>query len=396
MTIRAGAWWWAVAMTSALAGCTAVRGVSRKALGLDSTAGDADLEGETFVSGVHTEGRFDRSASDAPGKSPAGGELVFAWSGSRISARFSGTSAGAIFDDAGGKNQLAVIIDGKLRPAKLSAKSGEHAYLLAAGLEPGEHEVTVHRLTEANVGETKFLGFRFGNGGKLLSYAAPEAQARRIEVIGDSISTGYGNEGQDKNCHFSPETENHYLTYEAIAARNLGAELVTTAWSGKGVFSNRGSTVDTVVMPVLWKRTLPERDDSKWNFSDYQPNVVVINLGSNDFAPEVQDITPFDRAYLAFVREVRSRYPKAAIFCAIGPALSDQWPEGRMALTHARSGIDGAVVALRSEGDAKIYFVEFPVQTGENGYGCDWHPNVKTHEMMAAVLERELRAKMAW
>jgi hypothetical protein len=96
------------------------------------------------------------------------------------------------------------------------------------------------------------------------------------------------------------------------------------------------------------------------------------------------------------VREVRSRYPKAAIFCAIGPALSDQWPEGRMALTRARSGIDGAVAALRGEGDAKIYFVEFPVQTGENGYGCDWHPNVKTHEMMAAVLERELRAKMAW
>jgi lysophospholipase L1-like esterase len=361
-----------------------VKGLSRKALGLDSTAGDAQLEGGSFVSGVHAEGRFDRSDAD---------ELVFAWSGSRISARFSGTSAGAVFDDAGGKNQFGIIVDGKLRPAKLSAKRGEHAYLLAAGLTPGEHEVTVHRLTEANLGETKFLGFRFGKEGKLLSHAA--SFARRIEVIGDSISTGYGNEGEDKTCHFSPETENHYLTYEAIAARNLGAELVTIAWSGKGVFSNRG-TADTVVMPVLWRRTLPARDDSNWNFSDYQPNAVVINLGTNDFAPEVQDWSPFGGAYLASVREVRSRYPKAAIFCAIGPALSDQWPEGRMALTHARSGIEGAVAALRGGGDAKIYFVEFPLQTGENGYGCDWHPNVKTHELMAGVLESELRAKMGW
>jgi len=254
--VDASSWWWSVATAGALAGCTAVRGVSRRALGLDSTAGDADLEGDTFVSGVHTEGRFDRSAPD---------ELVFAWSGSRISARFSGTSAGAIFDDAAGKNQLAVIVDGKLGPAKLSVKRGEHAYLLAAGLGPGEHEVTVHRLTEANVGETKFLGFRFGSDGKLLSYAA--SPARRIEVIGDSISTGYGNEGEDKNCHFSPQTENHYLTYEAIAARNLGAELVTTAWSGKGIFSNRGSTVDIVVMPVLRseERRVGKECRSRWS-----------------------------------------------------------------------------------------------------------------------------------
>src|SRR6266487_5210501 len=170
MMVGAGLRGWAVALAtvSSLAGlgCTALKGLSRKALGLDSTAGDADLEGESFVSGVRAEGRFDRSDSD---------ELVFAWSGSRISARFSGTSAGTVFDDADGKNQFGVIVDGKLRPAKLSAKRGEHAYLLAAGLGPGEHEVTVHRLTEANLGETKFLGFRFGKGGKLLSQAASQA-----------------------------------------------------------------------------------------------------------------------------------------------------------------------------------------------------------------------------
>jgi hypothetical protein len=382
MARRRIAWFaWALAAV----GCTTVRGTSRKVLGLDSSAGDADLEGDTFVRGVRAEGRFDRGDADA---------LTFAWSGSRISAHFSGTTAGVVLADASGKNQFGVFIDGKLQPQKLATKSGEHAYLLGAGLSPGEHDVVLHRLTEANLGETKFLGFRFGKGGKLVSPG--RASARRIEVIGDSISTGYGNEGPDKTCHFSPETENHYLTYGAIAARAVGAELVTIAWSGKGVFTNRGSAVDTIVMPVLWKRTLPERDDSRWNFAEYQPDVVVVNLGSNDFAPEVADYSPFDRSYLAFIREVRAQYPKATIFCALGPALSDNWPEGRMALTNARRGVKGAVDALHEGGDARTFFVEFPVQTGENGYGCDWHPSLKTHELMGAELASELREKMGW
>jgi lysophospholipase L1-like esterase len=367
------------------AGCTTVRHASRKVLGLDSTAGDADLEGDSFVCGVRTEGRFDKSDPDA---------LTFAWSGSRISARFSGTTAGVVLADTSGKNQFGIIIDGKLEPHKLSAKAGEHAYLLGQGLSSGEHEVALHRLTEANVGETTFLGFQFGKGGTLVSPG--RAPARRIEVIGDSISTGYGNEGPDKTCHFSPETENHYLTYGAIAARGVGAELVTVAWSGKGVFSNRGSAVDTLVMPALWKRTLPERDDSKWNFAEYQPDAVVVNLGTNDFAPEVADYSPFDRTYLAFVRDVRAHYPKATIFCTLGPALNDNWPEGRSALTNARRGVKGAVDALHAQGDARIFFVEFPIQTGSNGYGCDWHPSLRTHELMGEQLEAELREKMKW
>jgi lysophospholipase L1-like esterase len=366
-------------------GCSATRGVSRQGPGADHAPSDSDLEGKAFVSGVFAEGRFDRTHPHA---------LAFAWSGSRLSARFTGTTVGIELDDADGKNRFAVLVDGKLRKEKLAPTSGAHRYVLATGLTPGIHEVTVHRLTEAHLGETKFLGFRFGRGGELLSYG--QVPGRRIEVIGDSISTGYGNEGADKSCPFSPDTENHYLTYEAIVARRLEAELVTTAWSGKGIFSNRGSTTDTIVMPVLWKRTLPAKDDSRWNFSEYQPDVVVINLGTNDFAPEVSHWSPFAAAYLAFVRDVRAHYAKATLFCTLGPALSDHWPEGRTALTIARRAIEGAVATIARGGDSRIHFVEFPGQTDENGYGCDWHPNLKTHEIMAGVLETALRAKMGW
>jgi hypothetical protein len=55
------------------------------------------------------------------------------------------------------------------------------------------------------------------------------------------------------------------------------------------VLSNRGSTEDSIPMPPLWERTLPDRDDSRWDFTQLTPDVVLINLGTNDLAPENLD-----------------------------------------------------------------------------------------------------------
>jgi hypothetical protein len=82
---------------------------------------------------------------------------------------------------------------------------------------------------------------------------------RRIEIVGDSITCGYGNEGTDP-CNFSAETENHYLTYGALAARMFGAELSTVAWSGKGVVNNFDNDVFEP-LPQIYDRLLATEAD---------------------------------------------------------------------------------------------------------------------------------------
>ena len=77
------------------------------------------------------------------------------------------------------------------------------------------HDVALFKRTEAFQGAVDFYGFVPGAGGALV--ATVPAVTRRIEVIGDSISAGYGNEGPDQNCHFTPDTENAYLAYGALA-----------------------------------------------------------------------------------------------------------------------------------------------------------------------------------
>jgi hypothetical protein len=300
----------------------------------------------------------------------------FAWSGSGIVAAFTGTSVGI---KLGGGQQYTVLLDGVLRPKLVPASTNVTS--IATGLTAGPHLVELYRRSEAEWGESQFLGFDFGGGALLPPPPAPE---RRIEAIGDSISTGFGDEGTDP-CQYTIDTQNHYVTWEAVAARAVSAELITTAWQGKGAVCNVGDGPCTNPFPTYYDRTLPARMDSVWSFS-WQPHVVVINLGTNDFSSAV-DPTPteFATGYAAFLRHIRGKYAGALILCTCGPML------GSGELKKARDGIDAAITMV---GDARIKAFDLPIQSGATG--CIGHPNVATHQKMADVLVARLKAELGW
>jgi lysophospholipase L1-like esterase len=342
-------------------------------LGLGGAAGAGS--GGPAPAGVRFVGRVDASVPEA---------VRFAWSGVGVVARFSGTALGVRLD---GGQQYTVVIDGEVGP-KLTSTGGVDN--LATGLAAGEHRVEIYRRTEANQGESTFRGFTI-EGGELL--APPPAAERRIEIIGDSISCGYGNEGADRDCEFTPDTENHYLTYGAIAARNVGAELSTIAWSGKGVVCNYGDDPGGCVdpMPIYFDRALPGSAVSRWDFALYQPQAVVINLGTNDLSttvdPTEQD---FVAAYVALLERVRTAYPDALILCTVGPLL------GGADLTTARAYIASAVQQRTNAGDASVQTFDLAPTDPNDGFGCDYHPSLRTHEVMAEVLTSVLTAELGW
>jgi Carbohydrate esterase 2 N-terminal len=153
-------------------------------------------------------GRFDMSKPTAP---------VFEWSGAAISLRFTGTEISVTLTD-GANNVFEVIIDGK--QTVVPSISGTNKYTLATGLTNGPHDLLLYRRTEAFWGDTTFGGFDIDPSAYLPGDPLP---TRRLEVIGDSISAGYGDEGTYP-CTFGPATENQYLSYEALAARSVGAD----------------------------------------------------------------------------------------------------------------------------------------------------------------------------
>src|SRR5262249_27432726 len=160
-----------------------------------------------------------------------------------------------------GTNVFQVVIDGEIKKVLRTDKTkGESVYMLAEGLPDTTHDISLHRRTEAKVGEAVVFGFdAMGPEARMLPPPVP--LERRIETIGDSISTGYGNEGPGGACGYANTEQNEYATYGAIAARNLNAEHTTIAWSGKTIHE----------MGEYFDKALPGRSDGPhWDFSLYQ------------------------------------------------------------------------------------------------------------------------------
>ena len=339
--------------------------------GLDDGGTGGGSAGGGGSTTIHYLGRFDWSAP---------GVARFEWSGSGFFARFQGTGVSASLGGVGGK--LAVIIDDGA-PVVVTSDGTEGVVSLASGLAQGEHRVELYRRPEASLGEMRFGGLTV-SGGTLV--ASPPPFARRIEFIGDSITAGYGNEGADKSCSFSYATENEHLTYAAIAARELLAEHHTIAWSGIGMYRAYGETTSTNQMPVLYERTLPSQAGSQWDFTQWIPDVVVIDLGTNDFS-KGDPGAPYVAAYLDFVVKLRGRYPQAHVFCAIGPMENS---------SAFKTAVQTIVSTRNTAGDPLVHFLEFVNQDGSLGYGCDWHPSLATHRQMAGTLVPAIKTVTGW
>jgi lysophospholipase L1-like esterase len=325
------------------------------------------------TAGVRFVGRVDTS-------DPAGPR--FSWPGTTILARFTGSSIGVRLRDAG--NLYHVILDG--RPLDtLVTSAGRDRYPLASGLGPGPHQLALHRRTEGFVGESQFLGLLLEETGTPL--APPPPAARRLEFVGDSITCGYGIEAPNQHCPFTPATENHHLAFAALTTRALGAEAITIAYSGKGMYRNYGGDL-TDTVPMLYDRTLVD-GGLPWDFARFVPDAVVINLGTNDFA-RGDPGQPFADAYATFVRRVRSHYPKSYILCTLGPML------GADQLARTKAHLQPTLHGARAAGDDRVSLLEFTPQDGATGFGCDWHPSRATNQRMAAELTAELRRVLNW
>ena len=79
----------------------------------------------------------------------------------------------------------------------------------------------------------------------------PAAKERRLLVIGDSISAGFGVLCNSSDGTFTPATESAYHAYPGIAARALDADLQDIAYSGKGAIIDQFCFGKCRVFPLI-------------------------------------------------------------------------------------------------------------------------------------------------
>lgn len=362
--------------------------------GLGSAAQTKSIVGASDAK-IQITGRVDRSKTD---------NVMFAFPGVSIKARFEGTSIEAVLTENGSgsattTNYFNVIIDGG-ESSVLKLSRSQTIYPLASGLAEGTHTVELFKRTESNVGTVVFRGFRLDAGKKLL--APDPLPVRRIEFIGNSITCGYGNEVStttpDK-FHFTSANENNYKAWGAVAARSLNAQYSCVAYSGRGLMQNNTGT-KTGTLPQIYDQIIADDASTSWDHYNYTPDVIVINLGTNDFYAETTSATyavdsaTFVQAYISFVTKLRSYYPNASFVCCVGVMMGDSYPAGKKQWTRIQNYVSSVSTYFKSKGDAKVHYLMLPPQSAP--YGEDWHPTAATDKKMADQLTAFIEKNISW
>ncbi|OJU17677.1 MAG: hypothetical protein BGN88_06070 [Clostridiales bacterium 43-6] len=269
---------------------------------------------------------------------------------------------------------FTVVIDDKENEAKqyqVQAISGGELKI-ASALPKGRHKIKVIKLTEpsealANINSLKFNG-EFDD--------KPLEKQLKLEFYGDSITCGYGNMSptREKNGQVFGYIEDGYNTYASIAARNLNADFNVVAMSGWGIAA--GWSGSTGLIPLIYDRTVYSNANKKWDFNQYQPDVVVINLSTNDSYFYDNAKANF-RSYAAqFLTNLRTKYPNAYIL----------WVGGMMGASKFNTEIDQAML---DAGGTKMIRMKNDLPLSNTA--LDWHPSVSGHQAAATELTKEIK-----
>ena len=225
-----------------------------------------------------------------------------------------------------------------------------------------------------------------------------EETGMKVEFIGDSITCGYGVEGKNELEDISTATENAAKSYAGLVTEWMKLDAMLTSYSGYGIVSGytddpEKREVDHLVLPYYDRvgrndfilpsgRTVQE---IPWGFNQWQPEKILINLGTNDLSwvtgrEPRKDL--YRKLYKEFLYEVRNKNPGAMILCVLG-----------IMGTELNEYMVKAVNEYRAEsGDTRIHSMTLQEQDWkQDGYGSNFHPNEKTQKRLAGKIEAFLQ-----
>jgi lysophospholipase L1-like esterase len=320
----------------------------------------------------------------------------FNYPGTQINVAFEGTTLQLLCKPRSG--YFMACVDGA-EPFKVAFRNDNDSVVtLCADLPYGRHQANLMYCVEGYELHPEFRGVM--TDGKL---TAPDPlPSRHIEFVGNSITCGYGNEETNPASHFSYETENHYYSYAQLTARQLNAVAYIVARSGMGAYRNyngpRTGNPDNNIHAQYEYTLYAERSafrkaggsmGEKWNFELFRPDVVCINLGTNDLSTPNYDTDLLKKHYHQLLQTVRKNNPSAKIVFLTGVMLDGK------ELNICRNLLNEVTQETRQSGDREVYRVDMTPQ-GALGYGADYHPSLLQHQKMASELTVALRWLMKW
>lgn len=328
------------------------------------------------------------------------------WTGSGIEMIYTGSElrleVNAGYDTM--EPWLAVELNGALI-SRFPLNKGKNEVCLFRGMTPGKPKHVrilkeVQAMNEDPAHRVQILGLQYGDG-EFLPLPEPKY---RLEFVGDSITCGEGTIGSIEeedwiSAFFS--TEN---SYPRMVADALSAEYRVVSQSGWGIVTGWDGMMQNKIPPFYTQvcgllsgernASLGALDD--YDFKAWQPDVVIINLGTNDATAiqsaaelgqewagtrDIKDVKEIlTTAIRDFLKIVRTCNPEAQIIWGYG-MLGDSF------LSVIREAVENYA---KETADTRIHFLQLPDTTPDT-VGSRLHPGVKAHRMAAQVIEEYLK-----
>ncbi|MET0466822.1 MAG: SGNH/GDSL hydrolase family protein [Chitinophagaceae bacterium] len=273
-------------------------------------------------------------------------------------------------------NYFEIVVDGKAQRLRMQSK--RDTVIIAKNAGPGIHAVLFCKSTEAGIGYMSLAGISCERLVPL-----PPPLKRKIEFIGNSITSGMGSDQSEIPCDKGAWYDQHnaYKSYGAITARALNAQYHLSSVSGIGLM--RSCCDMKVIMPQVFDKVNMREDSIAWDFSRYQPDVVTVCLGQND---GIQDSTAFCNNYLSFLKGLRKYYPSSKIVCLTSPMANEQLlPVMKKYLNAITNEVN------RTDHNVHAFFFSKRYHNG-----CGEHPSLEEHEAIAGELTAFLATLMKW
>ena len=267
---------------------------------------------------------------------------------------------------------FTLYIDGERVEERINRRPADNSteLVLATFTDKKVHNIRFLKQTEAQCALSVFQNVSF----KGYFEAPPADKEILIEVLGDSITVGFGNlcDRETPNSGSAPY-QDATQTYGFLAAEKLNADVSLVCYSGIGVSIGWPS----FLMEEYFKADSFVRNRNTPFVAKRVPDVVVINLGTNDQTKGI-DIQKLKTKVKALVDLVRETY---------GKKVPIVWVHGMMekaSLTNFQIVFE----ALYKDADKKlVYFL--PVM--QENLGGGGHPSLNAHYKVSETLAKYLK-----
>lgn len=233
----------------------------------------------------------------------------------------------------------------------------------------------------------------------------------KIEVIGDSVTSGEGLVGAQCLEQWIPTVFSSRGNYAILIAKALNADYSIVSRSGYGIFcswdNNPKCAIPSYYEQICSIVNTPDMvslgADEPFDFSHDTVDIVIVNLGSNDAAafyhegwidqdgilhrmkrnsngvPLTEDIRVIEDSIYNFCKKIRSLRPNCTILWCYG--MLNELLNDTIVKTIKRYSIDHC--------DSAIYTVEIP-HLDASFNGSRFHPGPRAHEIYAQIVLAKL------